>query len=98
VKGKAPPTDQEIKVLEMQINLTAPQADCLEDALLTFLPEDQRPDITGRKDKGLGQFYAATIAPDQLPQAVAALQSYREQISPKSRTVAGLLRLIGGVA
>jgi hypothetical protein len=63
-------------VPELTLTLTAPQADCLEDALQTFAPSVVAT-IHPTAAKGDRARFHAHIEREQLPQAVNALQSYR---------------------
>lgn len=83
--------------MQVKFTLTATQADVLEDALLTFQPSAGCTiNTSGHKYDGEGTNlrYAVHITPDQLPQAVIALESYHTEIFPKSRMVARLLKLL----
>lgn len=66
------------------LTLTAPQADALEDAALTFCPTAKpriAPTLVG---------FSAMIAPEQLPQLVDATNRYRRLIDD-SRPTRGLV-------
>jgi hypothetical protein len=80
---------------KLTLTLTASQADTLEDALLTFAPGTDAI-IHPTMPMGDRARFHAHIAPDQLHQAVAALQSYQRHIAPKSRAVGQLMQGLQG--
>jgi hypothetical protein len=96
----------EVAAHELQrltLTLTASQADALEDALQTFAPGTDATlkartfaPIHPTAARGDRARFHAHIEREQLPQAVNALQSYRAEIFPGSRTVAQLMQKLQG--
>ena len=76
--------------INITLNLSAPQADALEDAIKTFLPAQSWPTVT---PSGHVEF-----APVQLPQLRQAVSAYRQEIAPRDSSVVALGRRLEALA